>query len=163
MSGDRPEHRADLAATCPLDELHGPGPGRPRRRSRHAGHLLAQGLHPADDAVPRQVRLLHLRPAAGPPRRALPRRPTRCSPSPGPAPRPAATRRCSRSASGPRCATRSRAEWLADHGYASTVDYLAAMAELVLDETGLLPHANAGALYRRRAGRAAAGRRRRRG
>src|SRR5690606_26619749 len=38
------------------------------------------------------------------------------------------------------------AEWLAAHGYASTVDYLVAMARLVLDETGLLPHANAGAL-----------------
>ncbi len=38
------------------------------------------------------------------------------------------------------------AEWLAGHGYASTVDYLAAMCELVLTETGLLPHANAGAL-----------------
>ncbi len=40
------------------------------------------------------------------------------------------------------------AEWLAEHGYASTVDYLVAMAQLVLDETGLLPHANAGALDR---------------
>ena len=39
------------------------------------------------------------------------------------------------------------AEWLAEHGYESTVDYLAAMCQLVLDETGLLPHANAGALY----------------
>jgi FO synthase len=39
------------------------------------------------------------------------------------------------------------ADWLAEHGYASTVDYLAAMCRLVLDETGLLPHANAGALY----------------
>jgi FO synthase len=38
------------------------------------------------------------------------------------------------------------AEWLADHGHDSTVDLLAAMARLVLDETGLLPHANAGAL-----------------
>ena len=37
-------------------------------------------------------------------------------------------------------------EWLADHGYATTVEYLAAMCRLVLDETGLLPHANAGAL-----------------
>jgi FO synthase len=36
--------------------------------------------------------------------------------------------------------------WLADHGYNSTVDYLVAAAELVLEETGLLPHANAGAL-----------------
>ena len=38
--------------------------------------------------------------------------------------------------------------WLADHGYATTIDYLAAAAKRVLDETGLLPHANAGALYR---------------
>ncbi|MCB0960888.1 MAG: bifunctional FO biosynthesis protein CofGH [Acidimicrobiales bacterium] len=39
------------------------------------------------------------------------------------------------------------AQWLAEHGYASTVDYLAAMARLVVTETGLLPHANAGALF----------------
>ena len=37
-------------------------------------------------------------------------------------------------------------EWLREHGYETTVDYLAAMCQLVLDETGLLPHANAGAL-----------------
>ena len=36
--------------------------------------------------------------------------------------------------------------WLAEHGYDSTVDYLVAMCALVRDETGLLPHANAGAL-----------------
>jgi len=36
--------------------------------------------------------------------------------------------------------------WLDEHGYASTVHYLAEMCRLVLDETGLLPHANAGAL-----------------
>jgi len=39
-------------------------------------------------------------------------------------------------------------DWLAERGYASTVDYLAAMCRLVVDETGLLPHANAGALHR---------------
>ena len=39
------------------------------------------------------------------------------------------------------------AEWLAAHGYESTVDYLVAMCALVLEETGLLPHANAGALH----------------
>jgi FO synthase len=39
------------------------------------------------------------------------------------------------------------AEWLEANGYASTVDYLVAMCRLVLDDTGLLPHANAGALY----------------
>jgi len=38
------------------------------------------------------------------------------------------------------------ADWLAAHGYASTVDYLVAACRAVLDETGLLPHANAGAL-----------------
>src|SRR3979490_3312560 len=37
--------------------------------------------------------------------------------------------------------------WLDEHDYESTVDYLAAMCELVLGETGLLPHANAGALF----------------
>ncbi len=36
--------------------------------------------------------------------------------------------------------------WLDEHGYGSTVDYLVAMCRMVLDETGLLPHANAGAL-----------------
>ena len=37
-------------------------------------------------------------------------------------------------------------QWLSERGYDSTVHYVAAMAELVLRETGLLPHANAGAL-----------------
>ncbi len=40
------------------------------------------------------------------------------------------------------------AEWLAAHGYATTVDYLVAACRVVLEETGLLPHANAGALSR---------------
>src|SRR4051812_11383612 len=39
------------------------------------------------------------------------------------------------------------AEWLQANGYASTVDYLVAMCQLVRDETGLLPHANAGGLF----------------
>ena len=39
------------------------------------------------------------------------------------------------------------AAWLADHGFDSTVAYLAAAAQAVLDETGLLPHLNAGALH----------------
>ncbi|MFV0309962.1 MAG: bifunctional FO biosynthesis protein CofGH [Desertimonas sp.] len=38
------------------------------------------------------------------------------------------------------------ARWLDRHGHSSTVDYVAAMARLVVEETGLLPHANAGAL-----------------
>ncbi|MGQ0743083.1 MAG: 5-amino-6-(D-ribitylamino)uracil--L-tyrosine 4-hydroxyphenyl transferase CofH [Acidimicrobiales bacterium] len=36
--------------------------------------------------------------------------------------------------------------WLDDHGYASTVEALAHACRLVISETGLLPHANAGAL-----------------
>jgi FO synthase len=38
-------------------------------------------------------------------------------------------------------------QWLTDNGFASTVDYLAHVCRLVLEETGLLPHANAGALF----------------
>src|SRR5687768_3070392 len=37
-------------------------------------------------------------------------------------------------------------EWLAERGYASTVDYLRASAIAVLEETGLLPHLNPGVL-----------------
>jgi len=36
--------------------------------------------------------------------------------------------------------------WLREMGYSSTVDYLVAACRLVLEETGLLPHANAGAV-----------------
>jgi FO synthase len=38
------------------------------------------------------------------------------------------------------------ADWLHAHGYETTVDYLMAASAAVLAETGLLPHANAGAL-----------------
>ena len=37
-------------------------------------------------------------------------------------------------------------QWLDDHDYTSTVDYLVAACRAVVEETGLLPHANAGAL-----------------
>jgi len=36
--------------------------------------------------------------------------------------------------------------WLDEHGYASTLDYVGAMARLVLDETGMLPHLNPGVM-----------------
>ena len=39
-------------------------------------------------------------------------------------------------------------DWLSAHGFSSTVDYLVAVAGRVLEETGLLPHANAGAVSR---------------
>ena len=38
------------------------------------------------------------------------------------------------------------ARWLAERGYASTLEYLRAMAVLVLEETGLLPHLNPGVM-----------------
>lgn len=38
------------------------------------------------------------------------------------------------------------AAWLAAHGYDSTLDYVAAMARLVREETGLLPHLNPGVM-----------------
>ncbi|MCU1407885.1 MAG: 2-phospho-L-lactate guanylyltransferase [Glaciihabitans sp.] len=37
-------------------------------------------------------------------------------------------------------------KWLTDHGYTSTLEYVAAMAQLVLDETGLIPHLNPGVM-----------------
>jgi len=39
------------------------------------------------------------------------------------------------------------ARWLAARGYRSTVDYVAEVARTVLHVTGVLPHANCGALY----------------
>jgi 7,8-didemethyl-8-hydroxy-5-deazariboflavin synthase CofH subunit/7,8-didemethyl-8-hydroxy-5-deazariboflavin synthase CofG subunit len=37
--------------------------------------------------------------------------------------------------------------WLEENGFATTVEYLVHVCRLVLEETGLLPHANAGALF----------------
>ena len=39
-------------------------------------------------------------------------------------------------------------EFLRQHGFTRTLDYLAAMSELVLENTGLLPHANPGVMDR---------------
>lgn len=35
-------------------------------------------------------------------------------------------------------------EWLAEHGYATTVDYVIAACKVIVEETGLIPHVNAG-------------------
>ncbi len=40
-------------------------------------------------------------------------------------------------------------QWLAERGYSSTLEYLAAVCQLVVEETGLLPHANPGTMSRR--------------
>ena len=49
---------------------------------------------------------------------------------------------------GDRPETRYRAarDWLAAHGFADTIDYLAHVAERIVNETGLLPHVNSGVL-----------------
>ena len=39
---------------------------------------------------------------------------------------------------------RAAREWLAEHGYATTLDYLRDAAKAVFDDTGLLPHLNPG-------------------
>jgi 7,8-didemethyl-8-hydroxy-5-deazariboflavin synthase CofG subunit len=39
-------------------------------------------------------------------------------------------------------------QWLDEHGFGSTVEYVTYAAQRVVDETGLLPHINAGALGR---------------
>ena len=40
-------------------------------------------------------------------------------------------------------------QWLTHRGYGSTLEYLTAMCQLVLEETALLPHANPGTMSRR--------------
>ena len=40
-------------------------------------------------------------------------------------------------------------QWLMERGYGATLEYLAAVCQLVLEETGLLPHANPGTMSRR--------------
>ena len=73
--------------------------------------------------------------------------PRRCWPSPGPGGTPGCHEALFTLGERPELRYPVAAEWLAAQGYASTVDYLAAMCRLVVEETGLLPHANAGALY----------------
>ena len=92
------------------------------------------------------MRLLHVRAATGSPRVAVSQRRRRVGHRP-----PGAAAGCHEAlfTLGERPEDRYPAaqEWLAVNGYASTVDYLVAMCRLVRNETGLLPHANAGALF----------------
>ena len=74
-------------------------------------------------------------------------RPTRCWPSPGDGARQGCHEALFTLGERPEDRYAVARDWLREHGYDSTVHYLHAMAKLVLDETGLLPHANAGALY----------------
>ncbi|GLZ50667.1 7,8-didemethyl-8-hydroxy-5-deazariboflavin synthase CofG [Actinomycetospora sp. NBRC 106378] len=46
----------------------------------------------------------------------------------------------------PEARWRAAGDWLAARGYTSTIDYVRAAAQAVLDETGLLPHLNPGVM-----------------
>ena len=92
---------------------------------RHASQLFAQGVHPADAAVPRRVPLLHVCASSA----ALPKpisSSTTCWTSRARARRPAARRRCSRSATSRSCATAPRARRSPRSGTRRRLDYLAA-------------------------------------
>ena len=125
---------------------HGGSRAAPRSRPRQHRLLFAQGVHPADAALPRHLPLLHLRarPARGRIGLSLAGR------GAGDRARgramPAARRRCSRSATSRSCKYEAARRALARLGYETTIDYLAAMCALVLRETGLLPHVNPGVM-----------------
>ena len=122
------------------------GGGRPTGRR----HVLPQGLHPADPALPRPVPLLHVRrdaPAGGSrgagavplPRRGARDRRAR-------APRSGCTEALFTLGDRPEDRWPEARQWLDEHGYDSTLDYVRAMAVRVLEETGLLPHLNPGVM-----------------
>ena len=137
---------ADLLS-APLEELAVAAFAKARERPWVRGDLLAQGLHPPHEAVSRPLRLLHLRPGARPRGGALP------EPRRGDGHRraPGATAGCTEAlftlGERPELRYDEAARWLAARGYHSTVDYVASAAQMVLEATGLLPHANAGALF----------------
>ncbi len=156
-TAERPEHAGTPGATqCRGISRHrrraradaGPvaGPLRyPRPLLRHQGDLLPEGVHPTDHAVPRPLWLLHLRPAAGPTRCTVPR----SGGGDGHRP-PRSPRRVPRSTVHPRRSPRGtlrRRRALAGGARIRQHDRLpGGMAGRVLAETGLLPHANPGAL-----------------
>ena len=101
------------------------GSGSAARRVAWPRHqLFAQGLHPADEAVPRRLPLLHLRGEPAPRPRAPICRPRRCWRSPAPAPPPAAPRRCSPWATSRSCAGAGAGGAGARWGIETTIAYL---------------------------------------
>ena len=93
--GDRPattnaDGRSRGASLHVSRRPDGRGARAARARHGHARHVLAEGLHPADEALPRRLPLLHVRAAAAPRRASVHDARTRCSRSRGRAPRRAA-------------------------------------------------------------------------
>ena len=114
--------------------------GRPGAR-----HVLAQGVRPADPAVPRPLPLLHVRHGPRPAARAVPdRRRGRRAGAQG------AALGCKEAlfTLGDRPEERWDAAraWLDEAGYDSTLAYVRACAIAVLEQTGLLPHLNPGVM-----------------
>ena len=124
----------------------GARPGAGRRRPSRRRHLLAQGLHPADPAVPRPLPLLHVRDDAEPRRRRRSCRRTRCSRSPTQGAALGCKEALFTLGDRPEDRWPAAREWLDAHGYDSTLAYVRAMAIRVLEETGLLPHLNPGVM-----------------
>src|SRR4029079_12675480 len=137
---------------------HGRGAAPARRRNRDARHLLAEGLRPADDALPRCLSRLPLLcgdvcgycTSARPPRRGERAYLTEDE--------VLAIARAGREAGctealftlGDRPEARYRVarEELAELGCRTTLEYLGRCARRVLEETGLLPHLNPGVMTR---------------
>ena len=117
--------------------------GDERRR-----HLLAEGLHPADEALPGRLPLLHVRAAAAPRRAAYMTADEVLAVA-----REGAEAGCHEAlftlGDKPELRYRAAREELAALGCETTIEYLARMAELVLSEAGLLPHLNPGVMTRR--------------
>ena len=102
-----------------------PRPGAPRPRQGNARHVLAQGLHPADQALPGRLPLLHVRGTAATRRARVPDSTRKCSRSPAQAPPPAVTRLCSRSVTSPSDVTAWRGTSSRPLGCETTIEYLA--------------------------------------
>ena len=163
-SATRPTHGTteslDTAALLDagLADLQAEARAAAMRRPRLPGHLLAQGVHPPHHAVPGPLRLLHVRqgsrPAASPP--TCPS--TRWWPSPAPGATPGCHEALFTLGEGPEDrypAARAPGSPSTATPRPSTTWWRC--ARLVLEETGLLPHANAGALDAERARAAPSG------
>ena len=112
-------------------------------------HLFRQGLHPADDALPRLLRLLHVPQRS----RASPARFT-MAPGRGLAAREAGERLGAKEAlfslgDKPEALFPEHRAFLRRHGHRTTLGYLAPCARAWSSETGLLPHANPGLMSER--------------
>ena len=143
------EQALALSVADDLEPFADGGARAPGSRPPRPRQLLAQGLHPADPALPRRLPLLHLRAGAARPGSApYLSESTRRSRSPRPAPGPAATRRCSRSATSRSAATASAREALAALGHETTIPISPEVAQRVQEATGLLPHVNPGVMTR---------------